>query len=486
MAAALVAVSGTPNGKSANERLTATPGLGAKAGPALTPTTDVTMEASGVRSAEAFAAGVPAFNMEVEVDALHPQSSRAQHYEQVSQASSSVAAMDASPPAAADLQWQPVVALVPLADLGVPSIKAHGRLMFASGAGEAVASGRGVSTALCVKGLVLHCGMAILELCAEQRSELRRPGGELDKVEMLGWLLGDLLSGALVSHEQAMAIGTKAGKMVFGKTASLTSKKSGSLGSLTKLDNRASARLSKLAADDPRRAEVANEEAATRAAHLLEPVTLPVPQAPKSRKRREPLLSELLPPASATATLVAPVTAAPVTTAAPAAALAANPAAAATTEATTEATSVSLDAAEQEHVVAAQAHVQAEAVAAVASVQVQVARAALSVAQQEQEDGHNNIARLEAQLSNVQIQMDESDAQLAAEKAAIRERVAEWERMQAAVVGELNELTPALAACMSVPACTLAVAYMSRRQKELVAHLQWIQSEAGQMAWMGL
>ena len=172
--------------------------------------------------------------------------------------------------------------------------------------------------------------------------------------------------------------------------------------------------------------------------------------------------------------------------AAPAAALAANPAAAATTEATTEATSVSLDAAEQEHVVAAQAHVQAEAVAAVASVQVQVARAALSVAQQEQEDGHNNIARLEAQLSNVQIQMDESDAQLAAEKAAIRERVAEWERMQAAVVGELNELTPALAACMSVPACTLAVAYMSRRQKELVAHLQWIQSEAGQMAWMGL
>ena len=109
--------------------------------------------------------------------------------------------------------------------------------------------------------------------------------------------------------------------MVFGKTATLTSKKAGSLGSLTKLDNKALVRLSKLAAEYPRHADVATEDAAARAAHLLEPVTLPVPQAPKSRKRREPLLSELLAaPASATATLVAPATAAPVTTAAPAAA----------------------------------------------------------------------------------------------------------------------------------------------------------------------
>ena len=147
MAVVLMPMSGTPNGNSANERLTATPSLGAKAGPALTPTTDVTMEASGVRSAEAFAAGVPAFNMEVEADELHPQSSRAQHDEQVSQASSSVAEMDVSPPAAADLQWQPTVAFVPLEDLGLPAIKAHAVLMFASGAGKAVASGRGDSTA---------------------------------------------------------------------------------------------------------------------------------------------------------------------------------------------------------------------------------------------------------------------------------------------------------------------------------------------------
>ena len=231
--------------------------------------------------------------MEVDEVEPHPQPSRAQHDHQVSQASSAVAANGASPPADAVHHWQPTVTLVPLTDLGLPAIKGHARLMFASGAGEALASGRGISTDLSVKGLVLVCGTAILELCTEQRSKLLRPGGQLDKVEMLGWLLGDLLGGRLVSHKEAMAIGTKAGKMVFGKTATLTSKQARSLGSLTKLDNKASARLSKLAADDPQRAHIAAEDAATRAAHLLEPVTLPVPQAPKKIKRREPLLSEL-------------------------------------------------------------------------------------------------------------------------------------------------------------------------------------------------
>ena len=223
------------------ELLSGTPKPPVQPGPSFTPQTGVIMEPCGGCGAPPLLTEVPAFHLESNEDEFHSQPPRAQHHDQVSQASSPIAASCASPPADAVLQWQPTVALTPLADLGLPAIKSHVRLMFASGAGEAVTSGRGVSTALSVKGLVLVCGSAILEVCDECRSELRRPGGELDKIEMLGWLLGDLLGGRLVSHKEAMAIGTKAGKMVFGKMASLTSKRGGSLGSLTKLDNRASA-----------------------------------------------------------------------------------------------------------------------------------------------------------------------------------------------------------------------------------------------------
>ena len=51
---------------------------------------------------------------------------------------------------------------------------------------------------------------------------LARPGGKLDSVEMLGWLLCRVLVGWLVSHADAIIVGKAAGKMVFGKKSVAT------------------------------------------------------------------------------------------------------------------------------------------------------------------------------------------------------------------------------------------------------------------------
>ena len=468
--------------------LSGTPRPGAEVGPACTPVTDDINQAFPGRAAQAFAGGIPTFNMEVDDVELHPQVPRAQHADQVSQASSSIAAASASPPAGAALQWQPAVALVPLEDLGVPSIKAHAVLMFASGAGEAVASGRGISTALSVKGLVLNCGTAILELCLERRSELRRPGGELDKIEMLGWLLGDLLGGRLVSHKEAMAIGTKAGKMVFGKLATLTSTRAGSLGSITKLDNKAcsGARLSKLAVDDPRRAEFAAEDAATLAAHLREPVTLPVPTPPKKTKQREPLLSELpATPTSAAALTPAPSPAdAPAD--APAAAAAADPPADPFADALARLKVID---AEEAAAAAARAEaVTAQAETALAKAAAVEAAAARDAAAQKAADAEALTASLAASLHASGARVAEAEAAWAAcaRQADIQRRAEEWGQVNAAVKAELLELEAAIEACMSGPECMPQYACLSRRHEELTAYVTWMESEAGGNAWMGL
>jgi hypothetical protein len=94
--------------------LSGTPRPGAEVGPPCTPVTDDVSQVFPGRAAQAFTGGVPTFNMEVDEVELHPQGPRAQHSDQVSQASSSDAAGIASPPGGAALQWQPTTTLVPL------------------------------------------------------------------------------------------------------------------------------------------------------------------------------------------------------------------------------------------------------------------------------------------------------------------------------------------------------------------------------------
>jgi hypothetical protein len=65
-------------------------------------------------------------------------------------------------------------------------------LMFASGVGEPVAAEGDFGSVEPTKGLVLSAGDAITDLVtayAGRRHLLARPGGKLDCVEMLGWLL---------------------------------------------------------------------------------------------------------------------------------------------------------------------------------------------------------------------------------------------------------------------------------------------------------
>ena len=68
MAAALMPMSGTPNGNSANERLTATPSLVAKAGPALMLASADVDQPFAALAATSFISGVLAFNVDLNGD----------------------------------------------------------------------------------------------------------------------------------------------------------------------------------------------------------------------------------------------------------------------------------------------------------------------------------------------------------------------------------------------------------------------------------
>ena len=160
--------------------------------------------------------------------------------------------------------------------------------MFASGVGKPVCSHGGVRVAAATYELVKNAGEAIDDLFAERRAELLRPDGLLDTVETLGWLLGDVLTGKLVTHEQAKAAGKKAGKMVFGKSATMV----GPNGWLTQLDRNARARVAKQPADSRARAAKQREADEERAERLRAPVKLPLPPPPKAaaqKRKRSPL-----------------------------------------------------------------------------------------------------------------------------------------------------------------------------------------------------
>jgi hypothetical protein len=275
-------------------RQSGTPGADGKPGPSLTPSTGHVDGTCAPRAESAFPNGVPAMDLQAEGDASQSAEARARIGGAAEKAPAPVAV------GARAIPWSRKPASVsgqqaaqPAVCLTAAQLLIIAARMFASGAGKAVCSNGGVQVAGATFELIKNAGEAIEKLFESQRAKLLRPGGLLDTVETLGWLLGDVLTGKLVTHEQAKAAGKKAGKMVFGKSATMV----GPNGWLTQLDRNARARVAKQPADSRARAAKQREADEERAERLRAPVELPLPPPPKPRKRKRSPLSE--PPQSA-------------------------------------------------------------------------------------------------------------------------------------------------------------------------------------------
>ena len=61
---------------------------------------------------------------------------------------------------------------------------------------------------------LIHVGWQVIDaLCKSQGKELSRSFGNFDKAVGLGWLLGDVVLGGLMLHEDAFRVGRKAAKL---------------------------------------------------------------------------------------------------------------------------------------------------------------------------------------------------------------------------------------------------------------------------------
>ena len=88
--------------------------------------------------------------------------------------------------------------------------------MFVVGARAPVASGMPAAAQEATKELVLRAWSVISALCKANGKELSSSFGNFDKLVGLGWLLGDVVIGYLIAHEDALVVGRKAGKLAPG------------------------------------------------------------------------------------------------------------------------------------------------------------------------------------------------------------------------------------------------------------------------------
>ena len=167
--------------------------------------------------------------------------------------------------------------------------------MFLKEQGEPCASGKGAVAAFgekATKGLVQSAANVIKQLWETLETEVKRSCGMIDKEELLGYLLGDVLLGELLPRSDARAVGHKAAKLVWARPP----KKPPLAADLAAIRKRASARRSRLPEVD--RVAAAAAEAAECAAVLAMRFELPLPSARRcsavvqAKRRRDSLSPE--------------------------------------------------------------------------------------------------------------------------------------------------------------------------------------------------
>ena len=87
--------------------------------------------------------------------------------------------------------------------------------MFLQEQGGPRVSGKGSVAVQATKGLVRSASEVVVELWTKHEAEVKRSCGMIDKEELLGYLLGDVLLGELLPPSDARAVGHKAVKLVW-------------------------------------------------------------------------------------------------------------------------------------------------------------------------------------------------------------------------------------------------------------------------------
>jgi hypothetical protein len=191
------------------------------------------------------------------------------------------AAAAAQPLAVLDATAQAVEA--PEACLTVAELKERAVLMFIVGRSWPTASGRPPAMAAATKKLVVRCWAVVEEMCRARGKELSASFGNFDKLVAAGWLLGDVVLGCLLTLEETLAVGRKAGKLVPAFRAEFAApRRRAGKQKLTGIDA------------EERRARAFMEAAAEEAAVRSSPAALPLPSAaPAAAKRRRVVAAEL-------------------------------------------------------------------------------------------------------------------------------------------------------------------------------------------------
>ena len=101
----------------------------------------------------------------------------------------------------------------PQPQLAASEFQERADIMFVVGAAAPVASGRKSALPCATKDAVERGAKLIRELCEAHGTQLSQSFGNFDQLVGLGWLLGDLVLGCLISKDDALAVGRKAGKL---------------------------------------------------------------------------------------------------------------------------------------------------------------------------------------------------------------------------------------------------------------------------------
>jgi hypothetical protein len=289
------------------EQRSSTPGGCDNPGPSLTPSTGDALPPFGARAETFFSDGVPPYVLKTEGMPQKEAEARTQSPTPIGQTAVPVALpgpstdgdQQPSSSAATNLSDQPA------ASFQEPALENFAEAMFASGLGEPVFIGGDFGDVEQTKEVVLAAGDAVLSLVeayADRREALARKiptVGPLDKVEMLGYLLGRVLCGRLLSWQEAEPLGKAAGKMVFGKRTVATLQVA-----LAEAKKAAGRRAGKDAPEDAARRAAIIDEA--RDAVLRQPAGLTLPAAPARKRKRSPLCPAPIPCAPVSTPVVAP------------------------------------------------------------------------------------------------------------------------------------------------------------------------------------
>ena len=107
----------------------------------------------------------------------------------------------------------------PPSAVSLSELRQRAELMFRVDAKGPAASGRPTAAQFVTKELVQLAWWAANELCDANGSELSAAYGNFDRVVALGWLLGDVACGRLITGDAAFKVGRKAGKLAPGLQA---------------------------------------------------------------------------------------------------------------------------------------------------------------------------------------------------------------------------------------------------------------------------